>query len=123
MTPLQRIISADILVQHLGPDAMTIDPVLLEKHGRSARTLVKDGPLRLTLMALAPGGSLPTHSTDNPISIHVVQGAVSFFALDTEHVLGEGDVLIVAAGVEHSARSESGATFLLTVAHVASAVS
>ena len=123
MSSLQRIISADILVQHLGPDAMTIDAVLLEKHGRSARTLVKDGPLRLTLMALAPGGSLPTHSTDNPISIHVVQGAVSFFALDTEHVLGEGDVLIVAAGVEHSARSESGATFLLTVAHVASAVS
>ena len=122
MSSLQRIISADILVQHLGPDAMTIDAVLLEKHGRSARTLVKDGPLRLTLMALAPGGSLPTHSTDNPISIHVVQGAVSFFALDTEHVLGEGDVLIVAAGVDHSARSENGATFLLTVAHVASAV-
>ena len=120
MSSLQRIIAADILVQHLGPDAMTIDPVLLEKHRRSARTLVKDGPLRLTLMALAPGGNLPAHSTGNPISIHVVQCAVSFFALDAEHVLAAGDVLIVAAGVEHSARSESGATFLLTVAMVAS---
>ena len=30
-----------------------IDPDLLARHGRSGRTLVKDGPLRLTIMGLA----------------------------------------------------------------------
>ena len=70
-------------------------------------------------MALAPGGNLPAHSTDNPVSIHVVQGEVSFYALDQEHALATGDVLILAPGVEHAARSAGGATFLLTVAYVA----
>jgi quercetin dioxygenase-like cupin family protein len=97
---------------------MTIDSALLAKHGRSARTLVKEGALRLTLMALAPGGSLPTHRTDNPVSIHIVQGQVTFSALDKEYPLVVGDVLIFAPGVEHAARSVLGATFLLTVAHL-----
>ena len=104
MSSMQRTITGDILVQHLGQDAMTIDRVLLAKHGRSARTLAKDGPLRLTLMALAPGGNLPAHSTDNPVSIHVVQGEVSFYAIDQEHALATGGVLILAPGVEHARR-------------------
>jgi quercetin dioxygenase-like cupin family protein len=95
---------------------MTIDPHLLATHGRSARTLVKEGPLRLTIMGLAPGGDLPPHSTDNPVSIQVIEGDVTFSALDKEYALVAGDVLIFAPGVEHAARSDSGASFLLTVA-------
>ena len=120
MSSLHRTITGDVLVQHLGPDVMTIDQQLLAAHGRSARTLVKDGPLRLTIMALAAGGTLSPHSTDNPVSIQVVQGEVTFFALDQEYSLTAGDVLVLAAGVEHAARSKSGASFLLTVAFVPS---
>ena len=116
---MHRIISADVLVQHLRSDVMTIDQTLLEAHGRSARTLVKDGPLRLTMMGLAAGGILPPHSTDHPVSIQVVQGDVTFVAVDREYTLTAGDVLIFAAGVEYSARSTGGAAFLLTVAYVA----
>lgn len=97
---------------------MSIDQTLLKAHGRSARTLVKDGPLRLTIMGLSAGGTLPPHSTEHPLSIQVVQGDATFFALDQEYALAAGDVLIFAAGVEHSARSKSGASFLLTVAYV-----
>lgn len=114
---MHRTITGDVLVQHLGSDAMTIDQGLLEKHGRSSRTLVKEGPLRLTIISLAAGGALPPHSTDNPVSIHVVKGEVTFFALDHEYALAAGDVLILGSGVEHAARSKSGASFLLTVAY------
>src|SRR5690348_3819327 len=122
MSSLHRTISGDVLVQHLGPDVMTIDQQLLATHGRSARTLVKDGPLRLTIMGLAAGGTLPPHSTDNPVSIQVVQGEVTFVALDRAYALSAGDVLVLAAGVEHSASSKSGASFLLTVAFVPSSM-
>jgi quercetin dioxygenase-like cupin family protein len=115
---MQRTITGDVLVQHLGADVMTIDQTLLKAHGRSARTLVKDGPLRLTIMGLAAGGTLPPHSTEHPLSIQVVQGDVTFFAVDQEYALSAGDVLIFAAGVEHAARSTGGASFLLTVAFV-----
>ena len=118
MSSMHRTITGDILVQHLESDAMLIDMDLVAKHGRSARTLVKAGALRLTIMALAPAGFLPAHNTDNPVSIHVLDGDVVFYALDTKYALNAGDVLIFAAGVEHAARSVRGCTFLLTVAHV-----
>jgi quercetin dioxygenase-like cupin family protein len=121
MSSMHRTITGDVLVQHLSSDVMSIDQTLLEAHGRSARTLVKDGPLRLTIMALAAGGALPPHSTEHPLSIQVVEGDVTFYALDKEYTLSAGDVLIFAAGVEHAARSTSGASFLLTVAYVAGA--
>ena len=99
-----------------------IDPGLLAQHGRSARTLVKEGPLRLTIMALAPNGNIPVHSSDGPVSIHVLQGDVGFFALDREYSLRIGDLLVLAGGVEHAARSRHGAVFLLTVVHSSTAV-
>ncbi len=123
MSSLQRNISGEVLVQHLDQDALTIDAELLAQRGRSARTLVKDGPLRLTLMALAPGGNLPPHTTDDRVSIHVVNGDVTFLAIDREYALVSGDVLVFAPGVEHAARSRAGSVFLLTVVHGAATAS
>lgn len=96
-----------------------IDPSLVAERGRSARTLVKEGPLRLTIMELDAGGYLPPHRTDGPLSIHVLRGEVTFLADDKSYPLGGGDVLVLAGGVEHAARSRDGAVFLLTVVHVA----
>lgn len=121
MSSLQRTIEGDVLVQHLTQDQRTIDPELVARHGRSARTLVKEGPLRLTLMALGAGGHLPSHHADGPVSIHLVEGQVVFEAQGSEYPLVAGDVLVLAAGVEHSARTANGAVFLLTVVHLPSA--
>ena len=121
MSSLDRTIDGDALVRHLTQDERTIDQGLVAKHGRSARTLVKEGPIRLTLIALAPGGDLPEHSADGPVSVHVVDGEFLFSAAGREYPLRECDVLVVAAGVRHSARSNSGGTFLLTVFHLPSA--
>ena len=121
MTSLQRTIEGDVLVQHLKQDERMIDQALLAKHGRSARTLVKEGPLRLTLMAIAAGGNLPPHRTEGPVTIHVLEGAVTFDANGQTYPLVPGDVLVLAASVEHSARSATGTLFLLTVVHAPSA--
>ena len=117
MSSLDRIISGEVLVRHLPRDEQTIDQTLVARHGRSARTLVKEGPLRLTIMALRPGGDLPAHNTDGPVSIHVLEGEVVFEALGQKYPLGVGDLLVLAPGVDHSASSEPGCVFLLTVVH------
>ena len=121
MTSLQRTIEGDVLVQHLKQDERMIDQALLAKHGRSARTLVKEGPLRLTLMAIGAGGNLPAHRTEGPVTIHVLEGDVTFDANGKSYPLTAGDVLVLAAGVEHAARSATGTLFLLTVVHAPSA--
>ena len=117
MSSLNRETSGPVLFHRLSRDELTLDATLLKEHGRTARTLVKEGALRLTLMGLSPNGALPDHSASGPVSIHMLHGDVVFTALGIEHPLNAGDVLVFAARVRHAARSTSGCTFLLTVAH------
>jgi quercetin dioxygenase-like cupin family protein len=117
MSSLHRALDGDVRVHHLTQDQQLIDPSLLARHGRSARTLVKEGPLRLTIVAIGPGGILPAHRTDGPITIHVLEGEVTVSAREQEYQLGPSDVLALAPGVEHAARSTQGGVFLLTVVH------
>ena len=117
MSSLQRELDGDVRVHHLSQDQRLIDPSLLARNGRSARTLVKEGPLRLTMVAIGPGGTLPAHSAAGPITIHVLEGEVTVRALERDHPLGPGDVLVLAPGTEHAAHSALGGVFLLTVVH------
>ena len=118
---MHRTIEGEVLINHLTHDEWMIDQEILAKHGRTARTIVKEGPLRLTVMALGPGGFLPVHDTTGPLSIHALEGEVVFKALDEEYPLTAGDVLVLATGVAHSATSKTGCKFLLTVYHAPSA--
>ena len=99
-----------------GQRSQLIDEDLLAKGGRSARTLVKEGPLRVTLVALAAGGILAEHRADGPITVHVLAGRLRFRAGQDEWALEPGDLLSLGAGVPHSVESASGSEFLLTVA-------
>ena len=121
MSSMHRTISGEVLVQHLTEDAMLIDRGLVEQHGRSARTLVKEGPLRVTMIALAANGTLPAHSTVGPISIQLLEGDITFTAAGSVYPLEMRDLLVISANVEHSATSAKGGAFLLTVMHAAGA--
>ena len=121
MSSLNRTIEGDVLVRHLKRDEQMIDQSLLARTRRSARTLVKDGPLRLTLIALAAGGSMPSHSAEGPVSIHLLEGDVVFHVDEREYPLVPGEVLVLASGVQHGGRSSAGCVFLLTVVHLPSA--
>lgn len=121
MSSMQRTVEGEVLLHHLTQDQYLLDPELLARTGRTARTLVKEGPLRLTMMAIAAGSELPEHSTDGPVTIHVLEGSAVFSALDTEYNMSAGDILALAPGVRHAARSTEGCRFLLTVIHNPSA--
>src|ERR1041384_7590253 len=108
MSSVDRPLDGPVLVHRLDKDAQTIDRELVVKRGRSARTLVKEGPLRLTLMAVAPGGHIPPHTAEGPVSIHVIQGDASFTAANATHDLRAGDIVVFAASVEHAATSIDG---------------
>ena len=118
MSSMHRILDGDVLVHHLTQDERMLDLELLARHGRTARTLIKEGPLRLTIMGIAAGGVLPTHRTDAHVTIHLLEGEVTFTACGREYTLNVGDVLIFAPNVEHEARSATGGVFLLTVLYL-----
>lgn len=117
MSSMHRTIEGQVLVNHLTQDEMMIDTTLLAQHGRSARTLIKEGPLRVTIIGLAANATLPAHSAVGPITIQLLDGDITFEVAGREYPLQSRDLLVVASRVEHSARSVSGGTFLLTVVH------
>jgi quercetin dioxygenase-like cupin family protein len=92
------------------------EPEALGRNGRNARTLIKDGPLRVTLVALAPGGAIAEHHADGPITVQPLTGQLRFNVLGRDHDLGPGQLLSVGAGIRHAVASTEGAVFLLTLA-------
>lgn len=118
MSSIHRVLDGDVLVHHLSQDEQTLDADLLSRHGRTGRTIVKEGPLRLTMMAIAADGVLPPHRTDAHVTVHLLQGEATFTARGREYPLNTGDVLILGPGVENEARSTVGGVLLLTVVYL-----
>lgn len=118
MPSIQRPLSGDILVFDIDEEREhAADPQLIDRSGRNARTLLKDGPLRVTLVVLGAAGELAEHEAAGPITVQVVDGRIRFSAGDDEHDLGPGQLLAVGPGIRHRVTSDDGGAFLLTVGH------
>ena len=118
MPSIDRPLSGPVLLFDLAAErAHAADPAVLERNGRNARTLVKDGPLRVTLVSLGVRGELAEHHADGPITIQVIDGSIRFTADGHEHDLRPGSLLAAGPGVRHRVTSETGGSFVLTVTH------
>lgn len=114
MSSLDRELDGAALLLDLGEARRELAPLEAGQH--TARTLLKSGPLRLTLISLAPGGSLAEHAAPGPIVVQPLDGTLHFASHGHIQELAPGQVLSVAAHVRHAVSSDGGATFLLTVA-------
>lgn len=113
MSSIDRPLSDDVMIVELQGKPEGPPP-----SGRSARTLIKNGPIRVTLVTLAAGAEISEHQADGPITVQPLQGQIQFSAAGAVHDLGPGQLLSLGAGVRHAVASASGASFLLTVAWV-----
>jgi quercetin dioxygenase-like cupin family protein len=119
MPSIQRQLSGEILVFEIDEEReRASDPDVLLRSGRNARTLLKMGSLRVTLVVLEAGGELAEHEAAGPITVQVVRGRIQFTAEEERHDIGPGQLLAAGSGVRHSVASAEGAAFLLTVSHV-----
>jgi quercetin dioxygenase-like cupin family protein len=117
MPSIQRPLSGDVLVFDLGDERrLSADPTILGRSGRNARTLVKDGPLRVTLVVLAAGGEIAEHHADGPILVQPIDGRIRFTVQGQTHDLRPGQALVAGVGIPHSVAAPEGGAFLLTVA-------
>lgn len=118
MPSIQRRLSGDVLVFDLDEERQhTVDAGAEERGGPSARTLLREGPLRMTLIVLGEHGMIAEHKADGPITVQPLEGTLRFTLSGSDHDLRPGQLLSVGAGVRHAVSSETGGTFLLTVAH------
>ena len=90
----------------------------LEVTGRRiARTMIRNGSLRVLLVAVPPGGNIHEHRAEGPITIHVLEGCVVLQTDRRSWTVGAGMLLSLEPGVPHSIASGEGGIFILTIAH------
>ena len=115
MSPVQHPVSGTVLSFALETELETVRRELAHAAERVARTLVKEGPLRITLVGVRPGGHLRPHQAPGPIAVQVLEGAIELEAEGRSWPLAAGALLVLEAGVTHAVRSSEGGFFLLTV--------
>lgn len=100
-------------------------PPLLEKikserdwteQKRNAMTLHKSPGLKVVLVAMHAGTTIPEHRAGAPFSLLVVEGRVRFTADGRTTTLERGGLLTLHAGVAHSVEAAEESAFLLTLA-------
>lgn len=87
-----------------------------EKSGRSSRTLIKVGAMRLVLNAMKAGTEIKTHHANGPISVHCIEGKLKFNTEERAVTLQKGELLTLEELVKHSVEAIEETVFLLTVA-------
>ena len=115
MTPVQRSLAGDVLAFDLGEEMQIVRDELAAGRARIARTLVKEGPLRLTLVGLSPGGAIHEHEAGGPITIHVLEGELEINAGGETRAHRVGALIALDQRVRHAVSSSRGALFLLTL--------
>ena len=117
MSSIDRPLAGDVMLFDLADEQAKATPAeSAAQRKSSARTLVKDGALRVTLVVLPPAGGIAEHHADGPISVQPLEGSVTFKTPAGTFTARQGELLTLGAGIRHEVSSESGATFLLTVA-------
>lgn len=113
MSSFDRSLSENVFVLDLQEERR--QAVMPGGHERSGRALIRNGPMRVVMVVLAPLGELPEHHADGPITVQPLKGRVRFVAGDKVCDIGPGELLSAEAGIRHSVSSKDGATFLLTM--------
>ena len=110
-------ISGDALLLNITDESRSIlEAARATDAGHTAKTLVKEGPLRMVILGFTPGSSLREHRAGGPVSIQSLSGAVEVLAQERSELLSAGEVLVLASDVPHSVTAKEYSVLLLTIA-------
>jgi quercetin dioxygenase-like cupin family protein len=92
-----------------------LDRARESKVGRTAKTLLKQGPFRITLVAMRKGADMNRHHVDGPVSIQVLRGRIRLEVKDCVTELGAGGLTTLEARIEHDVSAITDTAFLITM--------
>lgn len=110
-------ISGQLLTFYLtAEEARLREQAAASKAGRAAKTLVKEGALRIAQVALRKGTPLQSHQVAGPVSLQVQRGRLRLTTASGVLDLGSGELVALDAGVAHAAMALSDCALLITMA-------
>ena len=110
-------LSADALLLDLNEQSdAVLEEARLASTSHAARTLVKDGALRVTIVGFEDGGVLKEHKAPGPVAIQVLQGEVEVSIGGSAQPLIRGECLVVGPNIEHALVAHEPSVILVTIA-------
>lgn len=85
------------------------------ERGHRQETLYRQDGLTIALFLFERFTNLPPHRAAGIVNIHVLRGRLKITAEAQVHDLRDGQMLVLAAGVEHAVAAEEESEMLLTV--------
>jgi quercetin dioxygenase-like cupin family protein len=82
---------------------------------RGAKTLAKNGDVRIVLVGLSRGLAIHEHRAEGPITVSVAEGAIRFKAGGEECTLTRGAILTLGHGITHELEALEDSAFVITV--------
>lgn len=92
-------------------DVRPLGPALA---GASSSTLVETPTLEIRRLVLPRGEEIPTHLAPGEITVHCLEGRITFFARGAARELNAGQMLVLAAREPHSLVGLEDSSVLLT---------
>lgn len=112
-----RRLSGKVLTFMLGAEDDTLREFAEDsKTGRAGKTLVKEGPLRITLVALKKGTVLLSHQVAGPVSIQTIRGCLRLTTDKRDMDLPAGTLIALGPGGAHTAKAYTDCAILITFA-------
>jgi len=116
-----RRLSGKVLSFMIGAEDDTLREFAEESQtGRAGKTLLKEGPLRITLVALKKGTALPSHHVAGPVSIQTIRGCLRLSTEKGDVDLPAGTLISLGPGIAHTAKAHTDCAILITFAMPAS---
>lgn len=85
------------------------------REGQGARTLIRTSDLRLVLVALKAGKTISEHEANVTAAVQTLSGRIRLQLPERSVELGEGELLVMGAGLAHDVYAEVDSSFLLTL--------
>ncbi|HMF38013.1 MAG TPA: cupin domain-containing protein [Isosphaeraceae bacterium] len=82
--------------------------------GAPSSTLAKTATLEVRRLILAKGQAIPTHQAPGEITVHCLEGRITFTACGATRELNAGQMLVLAAGEPHSVVGLEDSSVLVT---------
>jgi len=112
-----RRISGDVLRFQLAfEEARLHEAAAASSAHRAGKTLVKEGSLRITQLALQKGMRLPWHEVGGALSIQILRGRLQMTTSDGKMDLAPGALVVLNGRVQHTAVAMSDCVMLITIA-------
>jgi quercetin dioxygenase-like cupin family protein len=101
ITDLQSFIHRDAVPQSKLSEVIDVRAATTAEPGASPSTLAKTETLELRRLTLPKGREIPTHHARGEIIVHCLAGRIAFTSGDTTRHVGDGQLIILAAGEPH----------------------